>query len=135
MGKQYRSASVEVTDANTKTQLTTQGSKGTVAPIKVPAQSKILESVIIAAAVNNATLGQAHAFIRLEGDGLIGGPESLAVAGDGANKIVGGVSQMNATEEVLNLAIIPSNEVEIYAEMAGTVDPGQYSVGVTLVFA
>lgn len=134
MGKQYRSTSVEVTDANSKTQMTTQGSKGTITPIKVPAGKKTLESVFIAAAGNNATLGQAHAFIRLEGDGLPGGPETLAVTAIGATKIVGPIHHMDAVEEPLGLVATPGNEVEVYGEIAGTVDPGQISIGVTLVF-
>lgn len=115
--------------------MTTQGSKSTVTPLRVPAGKQTLESIIVAGASNNATLGQAHGFIRLEGDGLVDGPESIAVTGIGSAKILGQVSHMDAKQIPLNLRATPGNEVEVYGEIGGTVDPGQISIGVTLVFA
>lgn len=134
MGKQYRTLAVEVTAANTKTQLTNQGSRGDITPLLVPAGYNILESVIYAGAGNNATLGQAHAFIRLEGPALPDGPETLALTAIGACKILGQLSHMDAVEEGVGLRVTPNMELEVYAEMAGTVDPGQISVIVGLVF-
>lgn len=135
MGKQYRTVAVEVTAANTKTQLTNQGSRGDITPVLVPAGYRVLESVLIAGAGNNATLGQAHCFIRLEGPAMVDGPETLAVNAIGACKIVGPVHHMDAIEEPVGMNVTANMELEVYGEIAGTVDPGQISIGVTLVFA
>jgi hypothetical protein len=133
MAKLYRSREGEATAADTKTQLTTLGSETVPGPLLVPAGATKLVGVIVAAMENFAAATGFSAFIRLEGPGLPGGPETLAVLAGGVPVATGGNSVKTATFVPLDIATTPTNEILIFAEMAGT-DVGQVSVGVTLVF-
>ena len=133
MGKLYRSREGDVTAVDTKTQLTTLGSETAPGPLLVPAGAKTLLSIIVAAAPNYAAANDAGLFIRLEGPGLPEGPESITIGATGGGVATGGASTQKAREIPLNIPVVPSNEILIFAEMAGE-DVGTVTVGVTLVF-
>jgi hypothetical protein len=133
MAKLYRSREGEATSADTKTQLTTLGSETAPGPLLVPAGANKLVGVIVAAMENFAAATGFSAFLRLEGPGLPGGPESVAIMAGGVPVATGGNSSSVATFIPLDIPTTPTNEILVFAEMAGT-DIGQVSVGVTLVF-
>lgn len=133
MPKLYRSREGEATAVDTKSQLTTLGSETAPGPLLVPAGAKQLLGIIVAACENMAAATGFSAFIRLEGAGLPGGPEVIAVQAGGAAVATGGNASTLAQFLPLNIPVTVANEILIFAEMAGT-DVGQVSVGVTLVF-
>ncbi len=131
--KVYRTREGEATAVDTKTQLTTLGSETAPGPLLVPAGAKKISRVIVAACENFAAATGFSAFIRLEGPGLPGGPESLGVLAGGAAVATGGNGAYEAQIIDIDLPVTPSNEILLFGEMAGT-DVGQVSFGVTLVF-
>ena len=133
MARLYRSREGEATAVDTKSQLTTLGSEAAPGPLLVPAGAKILKAMIVAACESFAAATSFSAFVRLEGPGLPGGPESIAVLAGGAAVATGGNFAVPAKEISLDIPVTPGNEILIFAEMAGT-DVGQVSFGVTLVF-
>lgn len=133
MAKQYRSREGEATAVDTKTQLTTLGSEAAPGPLLVPAGVSRLSAAIIAACENFAAATSFSAFVRLEGPGLPAGPEVIAVLAGGVTTATGGNASVPALELPLGIPVVPTAEILIFAEMAGT-DIGQVSVGVTLVF-
>ena len=133
MAKLYRSREGEATAVDTKTQLITLGSETAPGPLLVPAGAKTLKAMIVAVCQSFAAATSFSAFVRLEGPGLPGGPESIAVAAGGAATATGGNAAVKANEIPLDIPVTPGNEILIFAEMAGT-DVGQVSFGVTLVF-
>lgn len=131
--KVYRTREGEATAVDTKTQLTTLGSETAPGPLLVPAGAKKISKIIVAALHNMAAATGFSAFIRLEGPGLVNGPETFAVLA-GGNLVATGGNASNTPEVIeIDLAVVPSNEILIFGEMAGT-DVGQVSFGVTLVF-
>ncbi len=134
MSKLYRSREGEATAVDTKSQLTTLGSETAPGPLLVPAGASTLLGIIVAACENFAAATGYSAFIRLEGGGLPGGPEVIAVSAGGVPVATGGNGTALAQFIPLNIPVTPANEILIFAEMAGT-DVGQVSVGVTLVFS
>lgn len=133
MSKLYRSREGEATAVDTKTQLTTLGSESAPGPLLVPAGSKQLLGVLVAACMNMAAATSYSAFIRLEGPGLPGGPEVIAAGAGGVPVATGGNFVREAVFIPLNIPVTPSNEILVFGEMAGT-DVGQVSLGVTLIF-
>ena len=133
MSRQYQSREGQATAVDSKTQLTTLGSESAPGPLLVPAGSRVLAGVVVAACSNYAATGAASALVRLEGNGLPGGPETIAVGAMGVSIATGGQS-VNAAEYIpLAVPVKVANEILIFGEMAGG-DIGQVSFGVTLVF-
>ena len=133
MSKQYRTREGEATAVDTKSQLSTLGSETAPGPLLVPAGASKLSQIIVAACENFAAATSFSAFIRLEGAGLPGGPETFAVIAGGAAVATGGNASVEPTIIEVDVPVTPANEILIFAEMAGT-DVGQVSFGVTLVF-
>lgn len=133
MAKLYRSREGEVTDVDTKTQLTTLGSETVPGPLLVPNQAKKLLGVLIAAVGNHSAINDANFFIRLEGPGLIEGPEVIAAGAEGTQVATGGAAGKKAEFIPLNITVQPSQEILIFGEMAGE-DIGAVQFGVTIVF-
>jgi hypothetical protein len=131
--KLYRSREGEATAVDTKSQLTTLGSEAAPGPMLVPAGAKKLVGIIAAACSSMAAATSFTAFVRLEGPGLDKGPESLAVMAGGAAIATGGNTATKSCYIPLDLSVVPSNEILLFGEMAGT-DVGQVSFGITLVF-
>lgn len=133
MAKLYRSREGEATAVDTRTQLTTLGSETAPGPLLVPASAKKLSGVLIAASQNFVAATSFSAFIRLEGPGLPGGPETLAAGAGGVPVATGGNNGTRALYVPMDLDVTNANEILIYGEMCGT-DVGQVSFGVTLIF-
>lgn len=133
MAKIYRSREGEATAVDTKTQLTTLGSETAPGPLLVPAGTRTLLGVWVAAESIYAAATGFNGFVRLEGAGLTNGPEVIAAIAGGASIATGGAGINRAEYYPLNVPVIPANEILVFAEMCGT-DVGQVSYGVTLVF-
>jgi len=133
MSKLYRSREGEATAVDTKTQLTTLGSETAPGPLLVPAGAKNLVGLLVAAMENMGAATSFSAFVRLEGPGLPGGPEAIAVSAGGCTVITGGNSNLLSKFIPLNIPVVSANEILVFGEMAGT-DVGQVSFGVTLIF-
>jgi len=134
MPKLYRSREGTATAIDTKTQLTTLGSETAPGPLLVPANAKNIEAVIIAVAPNFAAAQDAAFLIRLEGPGLPEGPEVIIAGAEGVAVATGGHGSVQARRIELNVPVTPTNEILIFAEMAGE-DIGEVTVGVTLEFS
>lgn len=133
MGKKYRSVVGVATAVDTKTQLTTLGSEGTITPLSVPAGVRELEAIIVCAMANYAAAKAYVAMLRLEGAGLVGGNRSYIV-GSGGTSVATGVEQAMTPKVIpVHLKVVPTNEIQVYGEMCG-VDTGQVHFGVTLVY-
>lgn len=132
--KQYRTREGDVTGIDTRTQLTTVGSETAPGPLLVPQKATHIIGVIVAHCSSMAAATGYSAFVRLEGSGLKNGPETLAIGAGGMAVATGGNAAVKPVMLPLNLEVIPGQEIQVFAEMAGT-DVGLISVGVTLVFA
>jgi hypothetical protein len=133
MSKIYKSREGEATAVDTKSQLTTLGSEAAPGPLLVPSGAKNIVGIILAASENMAAATGFAGIIRLEGPGLPGGPEVLAVQCGGAQVATGGNASNVAQLLDINIPVTVGNEILIFAEMTGT-DVGQVSFGVTLIF-
>ena len=132
--KIYRSREGQVTAADTKTQLSTLASEASPGPLLVPQFAKSLRAVTHVAASNFAAAQEATHFIRLEGAGLVNGPEAFVSNSLGVAVATGGMGAVEAHRTELGLEVTPGQEILVFAEMAGT-DPGESVVGVTLEFS
>lgn len=132
--KQHRSREGEATAVDTKTQLTTLGSDTAPGPLMVPKGMKYITKIRGSAIQNMAAATSFSAFIRLEGAGLNGGPQSFAFAAGGNAVATGGNATNYPVEIEVNLPVTEGNEVQIFGEMCGT-DVGQVGFGVTLEFS
>lgn len=133
MSKLYRTREGEATAVDTKSQLSSLGSETAPGPLLVPSGVTKLSSIIIAASENFAAATSFSSFIRLEGAGLPGGPEVLAVLAGGTAVATGGNSANAPVQIDIDIPVTSANEILIFAEMAGT-DVGQVSFAVTLIF-
>ena len=133
MPKLYRSREGEVTDVDTKTQITTLGSQTAPGPLLVPNQAKRLLGVLVAAVGNFSAVNDANFFIRLEGPGLVEGPEVIAAGAEGAQIATGAAAGKRAEFIPLNIPVAPNQEILIFGEMGGE-DIGAAQFGVTLIF-
>jgi len=137
MAKYYESREDEVSAANTDTPLARLGSDGNLGNVRVPAGvSRIAEVWISAAPDTTFTVAIAAViFIRLSGNGMPDGPETLIGMGIGQGGITA-VANTNRTYlptvRKVDFKVTPSNQIRVAAEMTG--DLGIVNVGVTLVF-
>ena len=133
MPKLYRSREGEVTDIDTKTQITTLGSQTAPGPLLVPNQAKSLVGILVAAVGNHSAINDANFFVRLEGPGLVEGPEVIAAGAEATQVATGGAAGKKAEFVPLNIPVAPNQEILIFGEMGGE-DIGAAQFGVTLVF-
>lgn len=133
MSRLYRSREGDITAADTKTQLTTLGSQTAPGPLLVPAGAKSLAALICAFATDHAAANDNVIFVRLEGPGLPEGPEAYVIGGTGNAVATGGASSDKAVRFPCDIPVTVSNEILVFAEMAGE-DGGTVRVGVTCEF-
>lgn len=133
MAKLYRSREGTITAVSTKTQLATLGSESAPGPLLVPAGAKSIKAVIACFACDLTVAADGAYMIRLEGSGLPEGPETLTIGASGVPVATGGVYTEPAKRIEVDIPVIPSNEILIFAENLGE-DTGSTTVGVTLEF-
>lgn len=133
MPKLYRSREGEVTAVDTKTQLTTLGSQTAPGPLLVPNNAKQLLGILLVAVANHSSTDDASFLLRLEGPGLVEGPEVIAAGAEAIQIATGGAAGKKAHFIPLNIPVQPSQEILAFGEMCGE-DIGAVQFGVTLVF-
>ena len=133
MAKLYRSREGQITAVDTKSQLATLGSESAPGPLLVPSMAKSLIAVIAVVATDASVAADGSYIVRLEGPGLPEGPETIAVGSAGVAVATGGHGSRTATRFELDIPVVPSNEILIFAENTGE-DTGTSTVGVTLEF-
>ena len=137
MAKSYESREAEVSAANTDTFLDRLGNEGALGNVRVPAGvSRISEVWISAAPDTTFTVAiAAIIFIRLSGNGLPEGPETLVGMGIGQGGITAVANTNRAfppTVIPVSFRVTPGNQIRVGMEMTG--DLGIVNGGVTLVF-
>lgn len=132
--KTYRLREGDVTALDTKTALTTAGSDTAPGPLNVPGGMKFITGINFSAIQNMAAATSFSGFIRLEGPGMVNGPESIAIVA-GGNAVATGGNAVNPVKHLaLNFPVVEANEIQVFAEMCGT-DIGTMSVQVGLQFS
>lgn len=132
--KQFRLREGEVTALDNKTQLTTSGSDTAPGPLQVPGGAKFITSINVAAIQNMAAATSYSGFLRLEGPGMVNGPETIVIGAGGNDVATGGNFVKELTRIPVNFAVTEANEIQVFAEMCGT-DIGALSVIVGLEFS
>jgi hypothetical protein len=95
---------------------------------------KYITSVTVAAIQNMAAATGFSGFIRLEGPGIKNSVETIAAVAGGNSVATGGNFVVPATKIHVNIPVNEANEVQVFAEMAGT-DIGTMGVEVGLEFS
>jgi len=133
MTKQYRSRAGQTATVDAKSQLTALGSETAPGPLLVPAGSRLLAGIIVAACSDVSATGSANALVRVEGPGLPGGPETIVAGAQGVAVATGGFEHVAGVFIPLNVPVTVANEILVFGEMTGA-DIGLMSIGATLVF-
>lgn len=128
----------DVNAVDTRTLLTAQGSV-TAPSLVVPAGMTKIKQLIAAASHDGAADdGQAIFFVRLGGNAVLGGEQSIMFGGAGNQTVQSG---SDAAPNVMQLFVLndtdidvrPSDTISIAAEFAG-VDIGDTAIVVTIVY-
>ena len=128
----------DITAADTRTSLTTQGSVTAPSSV-VPASAKKIDKIIVACTSEGLAAGAQSFFIRLGGNAVLGGEQVIAVSAAGMIAVQSGsdAAPQLMVAIVINDADIEvrsSDTISVSAEGAGT-DTGTIHIGVTLVYA
>src|SRR3990167_9752588 len=110
MSKLYRTREGTVSAVDTKTQLTTLGSETAPGPLLVPSGVNRLVGIIAAQCENFAAATGYSALCRLEGPGLPGGPEVIALGAGGVPVATGGNGVVPAVQIELDVPVTTANE-------------------------
>lgn len=123
--------------ANTLTNVTTQGS--VTAPSRVtPVSAKKITAVIVAAAADQLAEGAANILVRLGGNAIRGGEQTIICAGLAGNTVVTGSDLPPVYNPLFmlmdaDIEVDGSEVIDINAELVGD-DLGDAHVVVTLIF-
>lgn len=133
MSNLFRTREGAVADVNTKTQLTTVGSRTAPGALLVPGNASFLRAAYVAAVASNEAADQSGYIIRLEGPGIARGMFNFAAGANGGAVATGGNVLIPASRIPINIKVTPGQEVLIFAEVVGD-DEGTYQASVTLEF-
>ena len=127
----------DLSTVDTRVLLTGQGSV-TTPSLVVPSGMKKISKIIVSAAADGLAAGEVVYFIRLGGNAILNGEQTIVFGGDGSIAVQAGSDSAPSvsTPFVLldaDMAVSPSDTISIAAEMAG-VDIGTATVTVTLVY-
>lgn len=128
----------DITAADTRTALTTQGSVTAPSSV-VPAGMSKIDKLIVVGTSEGLADGAQSLFVRLGGNAVLGGEQVIAVSAMGriAPQSGSDSAPQLMTSYVIDDADIevrPSDTISISAEGAGT-DTGTIHAGVTVVYA
>lgn len=127
----------DVNAAATLTNLTAQGSVA--APSRVtPASAKKIVNVVVASAADQLAEGAANILVRLGGNAIRGGEQTLIIAGLAGNTVVSGSDLPPVYNPLFQLKdadieVDGSEVIDISAEVVGD-DLGDATLVVTLIF-
>lgn len=127
----------DIASVDTATSLTTQGSV-TAPSLVIPAGVSKLNRVIAAIAAEGLADGSAVFFIRLGGNGVLGGEQTLMIGAGGRIAVQSGsdaAPSVAAAKEFddLDIDVRAGDTIRVQAEMAGS-DLGTARAVVTLIF-
>lgn len=127
----------EITAVDTLTRFTTQGSVTTPSRL-TPPDAKRISRVIYAAASDAAADGEVTLFLRLSGDAVRGGEQTIALGADSFIDVQSGSDAEHAQMvpqilDNLDIEVTPNETLDIAMEMAG-VDVGTVTGVVTVIF-
>ena len=128
----------DVNAVDTRTLLTAQGSV-TAPSLVVPSGMTKIKKIILAASHDGAADdGSALFFLRLDGNAVLNGEQTIVFAGGGNQTVQAGSDSApnNMTPFTLDdvdIDVRPSDTISIAAEFAG-VDIGDTAIAVTLVY-
>ena len=139
-GKVHRTFTVEgdITAADTKTLLTTQGSVTAPSPV-VPSDVTKIDKIIFAAASEGLADGKQGWFLRLGGNAVMNGEQVIAISASGRIAVQAGsdaapqICEALVLEDV-DIEVRPSDTISVAVEGAGD-DTGTGRAVVTLVYA
>ena len=127
----------DITAVDTLTRLTTQGSVN--APSRLtPPDATMLKRMIVAVASDCAADGEVSYILRLGGDAIKGGEQSIIIGGESFIDVQAGSDAAHAhmtpmVLDNLDLEITPNETLDISVEMAG-VDVGTATAVATAIF-
>lgn len=128
----------DITTADVKTNLTTQGSTTAPSPV-VPAGVKKIDKILVAVAAEGLADGAQNFFLRLGGNAVLNGEQVISIGAAGRIAVQAGA---DAAPQLVNCMVLDnvdidvreSDTISVSAEGAGT-DTGTPHVVVTLVYA
>lgn len=128
----------DITAADTRTALTTQGSVTGPSSV-VPASAKKIDRIILAATSEGLADGAQSVILRLGGNAVLGGEQVITVSALGRIAPQSGsdsAPQLMVAQTIndADIEVRSSDTISISAEGCGT-DTGTIHVGVTLVYA
>jgi len=128
----------DITTVDTATALTTQGSV-TAPSLVIPSGVTAITKIIVAAGAEGLADGSAVFFIRLGGNAVLGGEQTLMVSAGGRIAVQSGSDAAPSVAlpvilDALDIAVRATDTIRIQVEMAGS-DLGTGHAVVTLVFA
>jgi len=127
----------DVNSANTLTNIITQGSVS--APSRVtPSNAKRITGILVAAAADQLAEGAANVLIRLGGNAIRRGEQTLIVAGLAGNTVVAGSDLPPVYNPLFmlmdaDIEVDGSEVIDINAELVGD-DLGDATLVITLIF-
>lgn len=127
----------DINTANTLTNITAQGSVA--APSRVtPTKATRIVRVLVASAADQAAEGAAAILVRLGGNAIRGGEQTIICAGLAGNTVVAGSDLPPVYNPLFMLAeadieVDGSEVIDINAEVVGD-DLGEVTVVITLIF-
>ena len=127
----------DVNTANARTNIVTQGSVS--APSRVtPSNAKRITGVLVAAAADQLAEGAANVLVRLGGNAIRRGEQTLIVAGLAGNTVVSGSDLPPVYNPLFmlmdaDIEVDGSEVIDIAAEIVGD-DVGDATVVITLIF-
>ena len=138
MPSNYDAREIEVTAADTKTAVTRLGTDGAAGNIQIPAgKSRISKLIVSFAADTTFTVAiAAVVFVRLEGNALPDGPETMVVGAYGDGGITAVANTVRADPPVIipvDFRVTPGNQLQLFAEMTG--DLGIINICIGLEFS
>lgn len=126
-----------ISSADTKTLLTTQGSVTAPSPV-VPAFAKIIRRIVVAVASDGLAAGAQNFFLRLGGNAVLGGEQVISIGASGTIAVQAGsdaapqVVPASILDDVF-ISVSPSDTLSVAVEGAGD-DTGTPHAVVTLIY-
>jgi hypothetical protein len=127
----------DVNAVDTLTRLTGQGSV-TAPSLVVPAGMTKIKSIIVSAAADGIAAGESVNFLRLGGNAVLGGEQTIVFVGEDSQTVQAGSDAAPSLVSLFiladaDIAVRPSDTISIAGESAG-VDVGDMTFSVTLVY-
>jgi hypothetical protein len=127
----------DLNSANTRTNVSGQGSVST--PSRVtPNNAKVIKTILVSGAADAAAEGAANLLLRLGGNAIKNGEQTIICGGMSANTVQAGSDAPDVQVPLFRLfdadiEVAPSETIAVDAEIVGD-DLGDANIVVTLIF-